>query len=117
MAYRIAAVDVHKEMLAVVVADIEGEGEYQLERRKFGATGDQLPLLAQWLSQREVEEVVMEWTAQYWNRCGERWSGTGSRHARSAQELPVSRACCTCARLNPTADRGGERTISPTANG
>ena len=30
MSYRIAAVDVHKKMLAVVVTDIEGEGEYQL---------------------------------------------------------------------------------------
>jgi transposase len=66
MAYRVAAVDVHKKMLAVVVADIEVEGEYQFERRQFGATPGQLHLLAQWLVQQEVEEVVMESTAQYW---------------------------------------------------
>jgi transposase len=66
LAYRIAAVDVHKKMLAVVVADVAGEGAYQFERRKFGATPDQLHLLAQWLCQQEVEEVVMESTAQYW---------------------------------------------------
>ena len=66
MTYRIAAIDVHKKMLAVVVADVAGEGEYQFERRKFGATPDQLHLLAQWLCQQEVEEVVMESTAQYW---------------------------------------------------
>src|SRR5258708_32302785 len=66
MTYRIAAVDVHKKMLAVVVADVAGEGEYQFERRKFGATPDQLQLLAEWLGQQEVEEVVMESTAQYW---------------------------------------------------
>ena len=36
--YRIAAIDVHKKMLAVVVADVAGEGEYQFERRKFGST-------------------------------------------------------------------------------
>lgn len=66
MAYRIAAVDVHKKMLAVVAADVGGEGEYQFARRKFGATGDQLYLLAQWLVEQEVEEVVMESTAQYW---------------------------------------------------
>jgi transposase len=66
MAYRIAAIDVHKKMLAVVVADAAGEGEYQFERRKFGATPDQLHLMAQWLVQQEVEEVVMESTAQYW---------------------------------------------------
>ena len=66
MSYRIAAVDVHKKMLAVVVADGEGEGAYQFERRKFGATPGELHVLAQWLDQQEVEEVVMESTAQYW---------------------------------------------------
>jgi transposase len=66
MAYRIAAVDVHKKRLAVVVADVAGEGEYQFDRRKFDATPDQLQRLAQWLCQLEVEEVVMESTAQYW---------------------------------------------------
>jgi transposase len=66
MSYRIAAVDVHKKMLAVVVADVEGEGEYQFERRKFGAAPSELRVLAQWLVQQEVEEVVMESTAQYW---------------------------------------------------
>ena len=36
MSYRIAGIDVHKKMLAVVVADVEVEGEYQFERRLFG---------------------------------------------------------------------------------
>src|ERR1017187_7406451 len=115
MAYRVAAVDVHKKMLAVVVADVGGEGEYQFERRKFGATPDQLHVLAQWLVQQEVEEVVMESTAQYWKP--ERWSGTGSRSARSAREPPRCPARCTYARPSPTAGRAGERTTSPTANG
>jgi transposase len=66
MSYRIAAVDVHKKMLAVVVTDVAGEGEYQFERRKFGAAPEELKQLAQWLDQQEVEEVVMESTAQYW---------------------------------------------------
>lgn len=66
MTYRIAAVDVHKRMLAVVVADVAAEGEYQFERRKFGATPGEMQVLAQWLVLHEVEEVVMESTAQYW---------------------------------------------------
>jgi transposase len=66
MPYQIAAVDVHKKMLAVVLTDIEGGGEFQFERRKFGATPDQLHLMAQWLDQKGVEEIVMESTAQYW---------------------------------------------------
>jgi len=66
MAYRIAGIDVHKKMLAVVVADVEVEGEYQFERRQFGSNPDHLRLLAEWLIQQAVEEVVMESTAQYW---------------------------------------------------
>jgi transposase len=53
-------------MVAVVVTDIAGEGEYRFERRKFGATPAELHVMAQWLDQLEVEEVVMESTAQYW---------------------------------------------------
>ena len=66
MAYRIAGIDVHKAMLAVVVADVEVEGDWQFERRRFGATPSQLRLLAAWLGEQAVEEVVMESTAQYW---------------------------------------------------
>lgn len=66
MSYRIAGIDVHKKMLAVVVADIEVQGEYQFEQRQFGSNPEHLQLLAAWLLEREVTEVVMESTAQYW---------------------------------------------------
>src|SRR5260370_29691552 len=66
MSYRIAGIDVHKKMLAVVVADVEVESEYQFERCLFGSTPDHLRLLANWLIEQQVEEVVMESTAQYW---------------------------------------------------
>jgi transposase len=66
MPYRIAGIDVHKKMLAVVVSDVEVDGEYQFERQQFGTTPNCLRLLAEWLLKREVEEVVMESTAQYW---------------------------------------------------
>jgi transposase len=66
MSYRIAGIDVHKKMLAVVVADVAVEGEYQFERRRVGTSPAQLRSLAEWLAEREVEEAVMESTAQYW---------------------------------------------------
>jgi len=66
MSYRIAGIDVHKEMLAVVVSDVEIESEYQFERRMFGGNPEQLRSLAAWLIEQEAEEVVMESTAQYW---------------------------------------------------
>jgi transposase len=66
MSYRIAGIDVHKKMLAVVVSDVEIESEYQFERRMFGSSPEQLRTLAAWLLEQEAEEVVMESTAQYW---------------------------------------------------
>lgn len=66
MSYRIAAIDVHKKMLAAVVADVAVEGEYDFERRQFGGSPDQLRQLSEWLIERKVQEIVMESTAQYW---------------------------------------------------
>jgi transposase len=66
MSYRIAGIDVHKKMLAVVVSDVDVESEYTFERRKFGSNPEQLRSLAAWLLEQEAEEVVMESTAQYW---------------------------------------------------
>lgn len=66
MPYRIAGIDVHKAMLAVVVADVEVEEDWKFERRQFGATPSQLRVLTEWLVEHDVAEVVMESTAQYW---------------------------------------------------
>ena len=66
MTYRIAGIDVHKRMLAVVIADVAVEGEYQFQRRKVGTRPSELCRLADWLVAEQVEEVVMESTAQYW---------------------------------------------------
>jgi transposase len=65
-AYHIAAIDVHKKMLAVVVTDAARVGEFRFERRKFGAGAGDLRLLEAWLAEQGVKEVVMESTAQYW---------------------------------------------------
>lgn len=66
MAYRIAGIDVHKKMLAVVIADVAVEREYKFERRRVGTSPSELRGLADWLVAEEIEEVVMESTAQYW---------------------------------------------------
>ena len=68
MAYRIAGIDVHKKKLALVVADVEVEGEYQFERRWYESNPEHLQLLGEWLIEQQVEEVVMESTAQYWTK-------------------------------------------------
>ena len=66
MPYRIAGIDVHKRMLAVVIADVAGEGAYQFARRRVRTSPSELRGLAAWLVAQEVDEVVMESTAQYW---------------------------------------------------
>ncbi len=66
MPYRIAGIDVHKKMLAVVIADIAVEGEYEFTHRTVGTSPHELRGLALWLIEQDVEEVVMESTAQYW---------------------------------------------------
>jgi len=88
MSYRIAGIDVHKKMLAVVVADVEVKGEYQFERRLFGSNPEHLRLLANWLIEQQVEEVVMESTAQYckpvWGALERYWKPTGQKREGSA---------------------------------
>jgi len=65
VSYRIAGIDVHKKMLAVVVSEA-AEDQLQFQRRKFGALESDLRLLAAWLAELGVEEAIMESTAQYW---------------------------------------------------
>src|SRR5206468_3195165 len=80
MPYRIAGIDVHKKKLAVVVADVEVDDEYQFERRWYGSNPEQLQRLAEWLIEQQVEEVVMESTAQYlkplWSSLERYWQPT-----------------------------------------
>src|SRR5271169_6980857 len=71
MAYTIAAIDIHKRVLMVVVAtaadqvkDPVGEA-LEFECRRFGALEADRRQLVDWLKERGVQEVVMESTAQY----------------------------------------------------
>src|SRR6478735_9928704 len=83
MSYKIAGIDVHKKVLAVVVSDVEIESEYHFERRMFGSNPEQLRSLAAWLLEQEAEEVVMESTTQYWKPVWEPLERYWSRYARS----------------------------------
>ena len=93
MPYRIAGIDVHKKKLAVVVTDVEIDDEYQFERRWYGANPEQLKLMAQWMIEQQVEEVVMESTARYWTPV---WAAL-EQHWR-----PVSRKREGAARMSGT---------------
>ena len=114
MSYRIAGIDVHKRMLAVVVSDVEIESEYQFERRMFGSNPEQLRSLAAWLIEQEAEEVVMESTAQYWKPV---W-GALERYWKPIREKAQGGGPerCIWRRRSPIADDGDARGISRMPN-
>ena len=72
MSYKVAAIDIHKRVLMVVVATAANQVEeavsesLRFESRKFGAGNSERQHLISWLREREITEVVMESTAQYW---------------------------------------------------
>lgn len=84
-AYRVAGIDVHKSMLAVVITDVSAEGEFHFERRKFGTVDSQLKALSEWLSEQQVQEAVMESTAQYWKPVWRQLEGQCKLHLAQAQ--------------------------------
>jgi len=63
--YNVAGIDVHKRMLAVVIANAR-DTELEFECRRFGTTVSELRALSAWLKERAVQEIAMESTAQYW---------------------------------------------------
>lgn len=63
MTKTIAGIDIHKRVIMVVVIRPDSNS---VERRKFGTTTAELTHLLTWLQQHQIEEVVMESTAQYW---------------------------------------------------
>ena len=72
MTYRIAAIDIHKKVLMVVVAtaaaevaDAAGEA-LEFTCRQFGTGALERQHLVSWLQRQGVTEIVMESTAQYW---------------------------------------------------
>jgi hypothetical protein len=109
--YRIAGIDVHKKLLVVVVAELRADGVVILERRKFLATPEQMRKLAEFLIEWEVEEVVMESTAQYWQpvwgMLEEVWQPQRRQRTERAQRL----ASCTWRRHNRTRQGAVARTI------
>ena len=72
MSYRVAAIDIPKKVWMVVVASANSEvkdpaGEaLEFEARRFGTGSAERAHVVGWLRERDVKEVVMESTAQYW---------------------------------------------------
>jgi hypothetical protein len=83
------------------------EGELPFERRKFGALGTDLKALAEWLAAQQVQEVVMESTAQYWKpvpadlgNTAVHPSGFGGRRAGARASSGIRRNASTSVSAN-----------------
>jgi transposase len=113
--YRIAGIDVHKKMLAVVVADVEVEADFRFERRKVGTTPIELRALADWLVEREVEEVVMESTAQYWRPVWEALERHGRPRRRAREGAPRLSGTLHLAQAQSNRGPGGRKKDFPDA--
>ena len=112
MPYRIAGIDVHKKMLAVVVADVEIDGDFHFDRQKVGTTPADLRGLADWLVEQDVEEVVMESTAQYWRPVWEALEQHWRPRRRRATVRRGSRARFISPKRNRIAAPGAARGTS-----
>ena len=90
----------------MVVSDLAADGEDAFERRPCGSTPAQPRLLADWLSEHQVDEVVMESTAPYWKPV---WA------ARERHWTPRARARAGAARPDGRHPAPGARAIDPRA--
>jgi hypothetical protein len=117
MPYRIAGIDGHKKMLAVVVADVEVDGDFRFERQKTGTTPLDLHRLTDWLVEREVEEVVMESTAQYWRPVWEALEQHWRPRRRARDSAPRLAGTLHLAQAQSNRGPGDARRTSPTRSG
>ena len=101
--YKIAGIDVHKSMLAVVLADAAKEGAFQFQRRKFTTLASGLEQLAAWLRQEDVQDygAVLEAGMAATGRAMQTISGTGAIQPRAegpqgglqGRRAPIAPAC------------------------
>lgn len=115
MPYRIAGIDVHKKMLAVAVADVEVDGDFHFVRQKVGTTPADLRGLADWLVEHEVEEVVMESTAQYWRPVWETLEQHWRSRRRAREGAPRLSGTLHLAQAQSNRGPGGRKKDFPDA--
>ena len=81
----------------MAVADVEAEGDYCFERCTVGTSTAQLRALAEWLVQRDVEEIVTQRAAHAAGRGG-RWHRSDNyRLARRRAIASDTRTTSRCA--------------------
>ena len=83
MSYRIAGIDVHKRMLAVVVSDVEVDSEFHFERRKFSSSPNNYDRWRHGYSSKRRKKSSWNRRPNTGNQCGKRWKDIGNQYARN----------------------------------
>jgi hypothetical protein len=116
MSYRIAGIDVHKKILAVVVSDVEVENEYQFERRMFGSAPTNCDRWPLGCSSKRSRKPLWNRRHSIGNQFGKHWNNTGNRYPRSGKAQAGGRELCIWRRRNPIAGGGDARGTSQMPN-
>jgi transposase len=115
MSYRIAGVDVHKKMLAVVVSDVEVDGEYLFERRRFGSTPNNCDHWPHGCSSKKSRKWSWNRRRNTGNPCGKHWKGIGSQYERSEKAQGGGPATLHPAQAQSNRGRQGRKRDFPDA--
>jgi hypothetical protein len=106
---------VHKKVLAVVGADVEIDGDFHFDRQKVGTTPGDLRALAEWLAEGDVEEGVMESTAQYWRPVWEALERHWRPRRRTREGAPPLAGTLHLAQAQSNRGAGGRKKDFPDA--
>ena len=118
MPYRIAGIDVHKKMLAVVVADVEVDGDFHFDAPE-GRDDARRPARAGRVADRARRRGSRHGVdrAGTGGRCGKRWNSIGAPDAVRALVRHGSRARSISPKRNRIADPGAARGTSRMRSG
>jgi hypothetical protein len=111
-----AGIDVPQKRLAVVVAEVASQGEYDFARRPLGASPDQLRPPADGLIEQPVPEVVRESTAPYGRPVWPVLERYGKAAGRGGRALAQGPDRCYWRTPHPIAARAGARRTSSLPN-
>jgi hypothetical protein len=111
-----AGIDVPQKRLAVVVAEVASEGEYDFQRRPLGARPDELRPRADWLIEQPVQEVVLESTAPYGPPVWPVRERYGKAACRGGRALAPGPDRCSSRTPHPIAARAGASRTSSRPN-
>lgn len=108
---RVVGLDVHQSQITACALIEESDGSVRTEQRQFGAFKKDRRALAQWVTQLQPDEVVMESTGIYWKSPYAALEAAGIRakvvNARHVKNVPGRKTDVSDAQWLATLSRAG----------